>query len=212
MLVPTPVETSRFTQKILDPCGYTGFEMMKGEILRITDVEGQQVADLVCFNRDDVSEKFSVHVTMMDQGSIYLKCGKSLLSNHCNSLMTLVADTCGTHDMLAGSCNEGANFKRYGVRGTRNCRSNLEAGLLSFGIPLREIPYSLNVFMNVELKPDGAIRTIEPTSKAGDYVELRADMDLIVGISNCPSDQGPCNGHHLTPLHLSLYRLTADPS
>jgi urea carboxylase-associated protein 1 len=191
--------------RTLEPRAYAGFEMKKGEILRITDLEGQQVADLVCFNRDDPSEKFSVHVTIMDQGNIYLKKGKSLLSNHCNSLMTLVEDTCGRHDMLAGSCNEGANFKRYGQRNTPNCRSNLEAALAVYGIPLKEIPYSLNVFMNVSLQPDGSIRTVEPLSKAGDYVDLRADMDLIVGISNCPSDQGPCNGYHLTPLHICVH-------
>ena len=120
--------------------------------------------------------------------------------------MTLIEDTCGVHDMLAGSCNEGANFKRYGIRNTPNCRSNLEAALRPYGIPLKEIPYSLNVFMNVELKPGGSIRTVEPTSKAGDYVDLRAEMDLIVAISNCPSDQGPCNGYHLTSLQIIVTR------
>lgn len=192
--------------RVLEPCSFTAFEMEVGDILRITDVEGQQVADLVCFNRSKVSEKLSVHVTIMDQGSIHFTKGKSLLSNDCNSLMTLVEDTCGVHDLLAGSCNEGANFKRYGVRNTPNCRSNLEAALAPHGIPLKEIPYSLNVFMNVDLKPDGSIKTIEPLSKPGDYVELRADMNLIVAISNCPSDQGPCNGYRLTPLKLAVYR------
>ena len=190
--------------RILEPRAWAGFEMSKGEVLRITDLEGQQVADLVCFSKANKAEKLSVHVTMMDQGSIRMSKGKSLLSNDCNSLMTLIEDTCGVHDLLAGSCNEGANFKRYGVHDTPNCRSNLEAALLPYDLPLREIPYSFNIFMNVELKPDGSIRTVEPTSKAGDYVELRADMDLIVGLSNCPSDQGPCNGHHLTSLRVEI--------
>ncbi|MFT0858960.1 DUF1989 domain-containing protein [Ancylobacter sp. G4_0304] len=191
--------------QILAPRAYVGFEMSAGEVLRITDLEGQQVADLVCFNRDKTSEKLSVHVTMMDQGSIYMKKGKSLLSNDCNSLMTLIEDTCGVHDLLAGSCNEGANFKRYGLRHTPNCRCNLEAALRPYDLPLREIPYSFNVFMNVDLQADGSIKTTTPTSKAGDFVELRADMDLIVGISNCPSDQGPCNGYKLTPLRVEIF-------
>lgn len=194
----------RLLERVLAPRGRAAFEMRSGEVLRITDVEGQQVADLVCFNRHDTAEKLSVHVTMMDQGSIRMGKGRSLLSNDCNSLMTLIEDTCGVHDLLAGSCNEGANFKRYGVHGTPNCRSNLEAALAPYGIPLREIPYSFNVFMNVSLLPDGGIRTVEPVSVAGDFVELRADMDLLVAISNCPSDQGPCNGHQLTELALRI--------
>jgi uncharacterized protein YcgI (DUF1989 family) len=190
--------------QVLAPRGRTAFAMRQGDILRITDIEGQQVADLVCFNACDTGEKLSVHATMMDQGSIYLQRGRSLLSNHGNALLTLVEDTCGVHDMLAGSCNEGSNFHRFGVHGTPNCRSNLEAALAPYGIPLREIPYSFNVFMNVSLQPDGTIRTIEPVSKPGDFVELRAAMDVIVGISNCPSDQGPCNGHRLTSIGLDL--------
>jgi len=190
--------------KVLEPRGWTALEMAAGGVLRITDLEGQQVADLVCFNRDKPSEKLSVHVTIMDQGNIHLKQGKSLLSNDCNGMMTLIEDTCGVHDLLAGSCNEGANFKRYGVHNTPNCRSNLEAALAPYGIPLKEIPYSFNVFMNVDLQPDGSIRTVEPLSRPGDYVELRADMDLIVAISNCPSDQGPCNGYRLSPLQVTV--------
>ena len=198
------VENPAGIDRVLEPRGRLAFTMRAGEVLRITDLEGQQVADLVCFNQHDTSEKLSVHVTIMDQGSIYMRKGRSLLSNHCNSLMTLIEDTCGVHDLLAGSCNEGANLKRYGIRGTPNCRSNLEAALVPFAIPLREIPYSFNVFMNVSLQPDGTIRTVEPVSKAGDFVDLRADMDLIVGISNCPSDQGPCNGYHLTEIGLAV--------
>ena len=197
-------DTNETRDRILPPRGRSAFTMQAGEILRITDVEGQQVADLVCFNRHDPNEKLSVHVTMMDQGSIYMKQGRSLLSNHCNSLMTLVADTCGVHDLLAGSCNEGSNFKRFGQHNLPNCRSNLEAALAAYDIPLREIPYSFNVFMNVSLQSDGSIRTVEPVSKAGDFVDLRADMDLIVAISNCPSDQGPCNGYHLTKIGLAI--------
>lgn len=196
--------------RVIEPRGRIAFEMKAGEILRITDLKGQQVADLVCFNRRDTAEKLSVHVTMMDQGSIHMKKGSSLLSNDCNALMTVVEDTCGVHDLLAGSCNEGANFKRYGVHDTPNCRSNLEAVLAPYGIPLREIPYSFNVFMNVNLELDGRIRTVEPLSKAGDFIDLRADMDLIVGLSNCPSDQGPCNGHHLTELGVSIREADAD--
>lgn len=199
-------EGSVLRDEILAPRAYVALDMTRGDFLRIVDVEGQQVADLVCFRRDDRTEKVSVHVTIMDQGSIYLTTGRHLLSNFCNPMMTLVEDTCGVHDMLAGSCNEGANFRRYGVHGTPNCRSNLEAALAPYGIPLAEIPYSLNVFMNVELKPDGSIRTIEPTSVAGSHVLLRAEMDLIVAISNCPSDQGPCNGGVLTPLRVVLTR------
>jgi hypothetical protein len=193
------------TDEILEPRGRTAFAMAAGETLRIVDLEGQQVADLVCFSRVDTSEKISVHVTAMVQGTIYLGTGHSLLSDRCRKLMTITADRCGRHDLLAGSCNEGTNRFRYGVADTPNCRSNLEQALEPFGIPLREIPYSFNVFMNVGLEPDGRIATRAPLSKPGDYIDLRAEMDLIVGISNCPSDQGPCNGYNPTRLRISTF-------
>jgi uncharacterized protein YcgI (DUF1989 family) len=97
----------------------------RGQTVRVVDVDGQQVADFVCFRRPD-------------------------------TLMTITADTCGRHDLLAGSCSEGTNRWRYGVADTPNCRSNFEAALRPFGISLKEVPYSFNIFMDVPIV-DGKI-------------------------------------------------------
>jgi urea carboxylase-associated protein 1 len=191
--------------EVLEPRGRTAFAMTPGETLRITDLEGQQVADLVCFSREDTSEKLSVNNTALIQGTIYITTGHSLFSDRCRKLMTITADTCGRHDLLAGSCSEGTNRFRYGIADTPNCRANLEHALKPFGIPLREIPYSFNVFMNVQVQPDGRISIQEPISKPGDHIDLRAETDLIVGISNCPQERNPCNAFKPTRLRVAAY-------
>ena len=116
--------------------------------------------------------------------------------------MTIVEDTCGRHDLLAGSCSEGTNRFRYDIPGTPNCRSNFETALRPFGLPLKEVPYSFNVFMNVPIESDGKVSIQEPTSKPGDHIDLRAESDLIVGISNCPQERNPCNAFNPTPVRM----------
>lgn len=194
------------TDEILEPRGRTAFTVRSGETVRIIDLEGQQVADLVCLCREDTSEKLSVNNTALIQGTIYITTGHSLLSDRCRKLMTITEDTCGRHDLLAGSCSEGTNRLRYGIADTPNCRSNLEQALAPFGIPLREIPYSLNVFMNVQVEADGRISINEPISKPGDHIDLRAETDLVLGISNCPQERNPCNAFKPTRLRVIVYQ------
>jgi urea carboxylase-associated protein 1 len=191
--------------ELLEPRGRTAFTVDAGQRLRIVDVDGQQVADLVCFVRDDRSEKLSVHNTALVQGRIHITTGHALLSDRCRALMTITADTCGRHDLLAGSCSEGTNRVRYGVRDTPNCRSNFEAALAPFGVPLREIPYSFNVFMNVPIDAEGRMSIQPPLSKAGDHVDLVAETDLLVAISNCPQERNPCNAFNPTRLRVVVH-------
>jgi uncharacterized protein len=191
--------------EVLEPRGRTAFTVDAGQTVRIVDLEGQQVADLVCFLRDDPTEKLSVHNTALIQGTIYVTTGHALLSDRCRRLMTIGEDTCGRHDLLAGSCSEGTNRVRYGVADSPNCRSNFEAALRPFGIPLAQIPYSMNVFMNVPIEPDGRISIQPPVSKRGDHIDLRAEADLIVGISNCPQERNPCNAFTPTRLRVLVY-------
>lgn len=190
--------------EMLEPRGRTAFHVGRGQTLRIIDVDGQQVADFVCFRREDTAEKLSVHNTALIQGTTYISTGHLLLSDRCGTLMTITADTCGRHDLLAGSCSEGTNRWRYGVADTPNCRSNFEAALGPFGIPLREVPYSFNIFMNVPIG-DGKIRIEEPLSKAGDLIDLRAETDLLVAISNCPQERNPCNAYSPTRLRAVVF-------
>jgi hypothetical protein len=191
--------------EVVEARGRTAFTVDTGQAVRIVDLEGQQVADLVCFVRDDPAEKLSVHNTALIQGTIYISTGHVLFSDRCRPLMRIEADTCGRHDLIAGSCSEGTNRHRYGVAGTPNCRSNFEQALRPFGIPLKEVPYSLNVFMNVPVQADGRMGIVEPISKPGDHIDLRAEADLIVAISNCPQERNPCNAFKPTPLRIVVY-------
>jgi uncharacterized protein YcgI (DUF1989 family) len=188
----------------LEPRGRTAFPVDRGQTVRIVDVDGQQVADFVCFRRPDRSEKLSVHNTALIQGTIHISTGHLLLSDQCSILMAITADTCGRHDLLAGSCSEGTNRWRYGVADSPNCRSNFEAALRPFGIPLKEVPYSFNVFMNAPIG-EGRIRIEEPLSKAGDLIDLRAETDLLIAISNCPQERNPCNAYKPTRLRVVLF-------
>ena len=129
--------------------------------------DGQQVADFVCFRRPDTSEKLSVHNTALIQGTIYISTGHQLLSDRCGTLMTITADTCGLHDLLAGSCSEGTNRWRYGVADTPNCRSNFEAALRPFGIPMRH-------------RESGLIATYQYHSPFRRYYIARNNIDLIL--------------------------------
>jgi hypothetical protein len=190
--------------EMLPARGRTAFAVDRGQTVRVVDVDGQQVADFVCFSRPDTSEKLSVHNTALIQGTIHISTGHLLLSDRCGTLMTITADTCGLHDLLAGSCSEGTNRWRYGVADTPNCRSNFEAALRPFGIPLQEVPYSFNIFMNVPIV-DGKIGIQEPVSKAGDHVDLRAETDLLVAISNCPQERNPCNAYNPTRLRVVVF-------
>lgn len=190
---------------MMEPRGKLALEMAARQILRIVDVDGQQVGDLVCFNRHDPTEKLSPNNTALINGTIYISTGHALFSDRCSKMMTIVADTCGRHDLLCGSCSEGSNRFRYGVAGTPNCRDNFREALAPYGIPLTEIPYAFNIFMNAPVEADGRIAIREPLSKPGDSIDLRAEMDLIVAISNCPQERNPCNAFKPTRLQVILW-------
>jgi urea carboxylase-associated protein 1 len=184
--------------------GHTAFVVRAGQVLRIIDVAGQQVADLICFRLDDDGDKLSVHNTLLLNRTIYITTGHVLMSTECTTMMTIVEDTVGVHDLIAGSCSEHTNAVRYGVRGTPSCRTNFERALAPHGIPLREIPYSFNIFMNVPVT-DEETKIIEPVSKPGDLIDLRAECDLLVAISNCPQQRNPCNAFDPTELRTLVY-------
>jgi len=130
----------------------------------------------------------------------------SVPATRADVLMTVEADTCGVHDLIAGSCSEGTNRVRYGVRGTPNCRSNFEEALRQYGIPLSEVPYSFKAFMNVPITAK-RLAIEEPMSEPGDYIDLRTERDLRVAISNCPQERNSCNGFRPTALEVLVYEL-----
>jgi urea carboxylase-associated protein 1 len=190
----------------LPPRGHIAREIGKGEVLRITDLEGRQVGDLIAFNKADLGEKFWISNTVRLNGTVFVTKGHVLYSELSNPMFTIVQDTCGRHDLLAGSCNAEIDKVRYGVDRHYGCVENFLAALAPYRLERRDIPMSLNLFMNCPVEASGAWTIATPVSKAGDYIDLRAEMDCVFALSNCPQDLNPCNDGKLKPLHLAIWR------
>ena len=195
-----------FDDRVIEPRGHYAREIASGEVLRIIDVEGQQVADFLMFNSKRLEEKLSPPNTVNLNRQLFPRVGYSLYSDEAGKLMTIIADTCGVHDMLAGACSRFTNEVRYGTPDTPNCRDNFAAALEPWGLGWKDIPYNMNVFMNCPIQPDGTYTIEEPRSKAGDYIDFRADMDVLVALSNCPQERNPCNAFKLKPLRVIHYK------
>ncbi|MGH7777086.1 MAG: DUF1989 domain-containing protein [Candidatus Dormibacterales bacterium] len=189
----------------LPPRGWMGREMAAGCVLRVTDVEGGQVGDLVAFAREDLSEKLWISNTVRLNGTVFVTAGHVLYSELSRPMLTIVEDTCGRHDLLAGSCNAEIDKVRYGVDGHEGCVENFLRALAPWNLARRDVPMSINLFMNCPVQPDGAFRIEAPRSRAGDHVDLRAEMDLLVALSNCPQDLNPCNAGEPKPLGVTIF-------
>jgi uncharacterized protein YcgI (DUF1989 family) len=172
----------------LRPQSGVAFPLRAGETLRVIDVEGEQVADLIAFaNGDD--EWLSSGRTIDYNGTIRLTAGHVLYSNRSTAMLTIVADTVGCHDFLFAPCSPEMFERLYGFEpGHPSCFRNLADNLAHFGIAEDRIPTTFNIFMNAEIGASGEIKVLPPLSKAGDYIELRAEIDLVVGLTACSAE------------------------
>jgi uncharacterized protein len=185
------------------------FKLDRGQTLRIVDLEGNQAADVLFYSRDDAAEHYSATDTMLRQGGIYLTTGSVLYSNEGRPMLTLVADTCGRHDTLGGACAAESNTVRYALQKKfmHSCRDNYLIALqhADIGLTKRDLAPNINFFMNVPVTADGHLQFDDGVSGPGKYVELRAEMDVWVLISNCPQLNNPCNAYHPTPIQLLVW-------
>jgi uncharacterized protein YcgI (DUF1989 family) len=174
------------TDAIIPPRSGTAFQLEKGQVLTVTDVEGVQVADLLAYNADDVREVISNGRTFDYAETIQLTTGHVLYSNRSNRMLTIVEDTVGRHDFLLTPCSE-ATFRHFYPDQPvhRGCFGNLAEALAPYGVEPDMIPCALNIFMNVPVAADGKIRVEHPLSKAGDHIRLRAEMNLVIGLTAC---------------------------
>jgi urea carboxylase-associated protein 1 len=181
----------------------------KGQFFRIVDLEGNQAADTLFYNAADITERYSATDTIVRQRNIYLTTGTRLYSNRGNVLLTIVADTCGRHDTLGGACATESNMVRYAIekRYMHACRQSFVlAGLdTAYGIEKRDIPHNINFFMNVPVTPEGKLTFEDGISEPGKYVEMRAEMDVLALISNCPQLNNPCNAYNPTPVRVLIW-------
>ncbi|MPZ62979.1 MAG: DUF1989 domain-containing protein [Propionibacteriales bacterium] len=184
---------------------YAALTLRQGQYLRFVDIEGQQVPDLVCFDLRDLSDELNMANTLLLNRRRELIVGDTLFSVGCNPMMTIVDCSNSTSFSYGSMCSDELNRLRYGIAGTRNCRDNLAAALSPWHISARDIPNAFVPFMNVVVGDDGEMAIREPTSEAGDYYELRAEMDLLVAVSNCPQERNPCNAFHPSPMGIIVH-------
>src|ERR1700737_4884412 len=186
------------------PAGDFWIDMVKtGQVLRIVDGEGNQAADTLFFNAAGVAERDRAVDTIREQRNVYLSCGSKLLSTAGKLMAQIVADTVGRHDTLGGACAAESNTVRYALekRTMHACRDNFLHALThcscGAGVSLtkRDIVSNINFFMNVPVTPLGKLTFEDGISAPGKYVEMRAEMDVTVLISNCPQLNNPCNGY-----------------
>jgi uncharacterized protein len=210
MLLESKLEPARavFDQKVLAGDGFTHI-VRRGQIFRIVDLEGNQAADTLFYDAQDPSNRYSAVDTVREQGNIYLTTGTKLMSTEGDVLMTIVADTCGRHDTLGGACAAESNQVRYAIekKHMHACRDTflLTVACCTRDMSKRDITANVNFFMNVPVTPDGKLTFEDGVSGPGRYVEMRAERDVRVLISNCPQLNNPCNGFNPTPIRVLVW-------
>jgi uncharacterized protein len=184
-------------------------KVKRGQVLRIIDLEGNQAVDTIFYNADDTAESYSVTDTLQRQGGIYLSTGSVLCSNRGRPMLSIVADTCGRHDTLGGACAAESNTVRYAIQKKfmHSCRDNYLLALAhaDIGMGKRDLVPNVNFFMNVPVTEEGGLRFEDGVSAPGKYVEMRAEMDVLVLVSNCPQLNNPCNAYNPTPVRFVIW-------
>jgi uncharacterized protein YcgI (DUF1989 family) len=185
------------------PRSGTAFRLARGQTLKVIDPQGSQVSDLLAFNADDVREAVSNGRTFDYEETLRLTTGNRLWSNRSNAMLTIVEDTVGSHDFLLTPCSE-ATFRHFYPEHPvhRGCFGNLAEALDPYGVEPDAIPCAFNLFMNVPIAPDGSLRVDPPLSQPGDFIRLRAEMDLVIGLTACSAYAS--NGGSFKPIHYAL--------
>jgi len=184
--------------------------LLKNQTLRIVDLHGNQAADTLFYSVADPAERYSAVDTIREQKNVFLTAGTTLLTNMGNPMLTITADTCGRHDTLGGACATESNTVRYALekKTMHACRDSWMLAVAEneqFGISKRDITHNINFFMNVPVTEQGGLTFADGISEAGKYVEMQAEMDVIVLISNCPQLNNPCNAYNPTPIGLYIW-------
>lgn len=211
MIIESPLTAdSSVRREVVRAGDYWLARIEKGQTLRIVDLEGNQAADTLFFNADDPAERYSAMDTLRTQGNVYLTAGSKLMSQDGNVMLEIVADTCGRHDTLGGACATESNTVRYALekKCMHACRDSWMLAVAEhpeFGISKRDITHNINFFMNVPVTAEGGLTFADGISAPGKYIELRACMNTLVLISNCPQLNNPCNAYNPTPIEVLVW-------
>ncbi|HEX8055158.1 MAG TPA: urea amidolyase associated protein UAAP2 [Novosphingobium sp.] len=180
------------------------FRVYAGQTLRIVDLEGNQAVDFLIYSADDDAERYSAQDTIAAQGNLFLRDGAVLLSNEGRPMMTIVGTSVAYHDTIGGACSCESNTLRYGhhTKAQHSCVDNFLDANVRVGRGKRDMVSNINFFMNVPVEADGALGIVDGISAPGLTVDLRAEMDVEVVVSNCPQINNPCNGFNPTPVRM----------
>lgn len=188
---------------------YWSYVIKAGQTFRIIDSEGNQAADTMFYAHGNPQERYSAQDTINYQQNVYITEGTKLISNLGNVLLTVTADTCGRHDTLGGACSAESNSIRYDLEKIHmhNCRDSFMAALREHDLELgkKDLNSNINFFMNVPISPGGKSTFSDGISEAGKYVQLKAAIDVLCIISNCPQLNNPCNAFNPTPIELLIW-------
>lgn len=169
-------------------------ELKKGQVLRLIDLDGQQAIDFLCFNAEDPREHYHAPNTIKIPRNIFLGKGSVLRSSLARPMMIILEDTCGRHDTIFGCCSFEVDEERYGATNAECCQRNFERELAKRGLDKALVVPNVNFFMYVPVDAEGNAEIRESLSKPGDYVDLRAEMDLLAVLSNCPEALNDATG------------------
>lgn len=201
-------EEAHYSKTILAGDGWM-HELKPGQALRIIDLEGNQAADTLFFDTENTIDHYSAVSTITGQANIYLTTGSVLKAESGKPLLKIVADTCGRHDTLGGSCSAQSNTVRYAhdKLHMHNCRDTFMLQMSKFGkgFSKRDLVPNINFFMNVPVTAVGGLKFDDGLSAPGKYVELVSLCHTTVLISNCPQLNNPCNAYNPTPIEVLIW-------
>jgi uncharacterized protein YcgI (DUF1989 family) len=194
--------------QVISAKGSGAFEVKQGQLIRIVDIEGKQVPDVIVFDRADLRTQISVRYSLSMNAKQNLTAGDTLYNLECEPMVSIIRDSVGKHWWGGAFCSEELRHFWHGEWGLKGCRDNFADALAPYGITREHIRDGgcLNFFMNMgSAGIDGSKSMGAPFSNAGDYVDLRAERDVLVAISACPDDRTPVNDFRCKPLAVVVY-------
>ena len=206
--VARPAGTVAVHDEVLEARAPWSHVLAAGDTLRIVDLGGNQAVDFLAYDAVDPVERYSAADTITAQRNIFLVEGSTLRSNEGRPMFTITSTSCRYHDTIGGACSRESNTLRYGHHTLHQhaCVDNFLSAGAPHGLSKRDLVSNVNWFMNVPVGADGTLGIVDGISAPGLHVDLLAERDVIVLVSNCPQVNNPCNGFDPTPVRLVVFR------
>jgi urea carboxylase-associated protein 1 len=206
MTTDTAATGAVLSDEVVAACAPWSAVVKAGQHLQIIDLHGNQAVDTLFYAAHDHAVRYSAQTTVAAQRNVFLTTGSILRATDGTALMTIVADEVGNHDTIAGACSKESNTLRYGHHTVHQhgCAENFLAEAAKWGMSKRDIVSNVNFFMNVPVEADGTLGIVDGLSAPGKSLVLRAEIDTLVLVSNCPQINNPCNGFDPTPVRMVI--------